>query len=106
MENFISPLRFKKSNYVIRLFSNEKFDNSALKKKNDEKHLLYCIVTAVIVFWPKTPKTTKYNELYSDYNALYSKYNNCTCSHGKRAKYKKCIWQIAKKRRLLAVQLL
>ena len=23
MENFISPLRFKKSNYVIRLFSND-----------------------------------------------------------------------------------
>ena len=23
MENFISPLRFKKSNYVIRLFSNK-----------------------------------------------------------------------------------
>ena len=23
------------------------------QKKNDEKHLLYCIVTAVIVFWQK-----------------------------------------------------
>ena len=25
MENFISPLRFKKSNYVIRLFSNKAY---------------------------------------------------------------------------------
>ena len=49
--------------------------NFNTQKKNDEKHLLYCIVTAVIVFCPKTPKTTKYNKLYSDYNALYSDYN-------------------------------
>merc|ERR1712074_326676 len=27
MENFISPLRFKKSNYVIQLFSNKYFSN-------------------------------------------------------------------------------
>ena len=32
MENFISPLRFKKSNYVIRLFSNK-----YVKKANWQK---------------------------------------------------------------------
>ena len=34
MENFISPLRFKKSNYVIRLFSN--YGINSMKSVNGE----------------------------------------------------------------------
>ena len=33
MENFISPLRFKKSNYVIRLFSNYKLHKIKGRKR-------------------------------------------------------------------------
>ena len=51
MENFISPLRFKKSNYVFRLFSNKVPDNFAKKalgsrgwteKKEKKEKVLLC----------------------------------------------------------------
>ena len=43
MENFISPLRFKKSNYVIRLFSNDYHptDSFLVGLKGSEHKLRY-----------------------------------------------------------------
>ena len=55
MENFISPLRFKKSNYVIRLFSNNKYQEQLYSCSDDYTNIL--VPLPAHYFWLFVPRS-------------------------------------------------